>query len=255
MKKIFTLIAVAAMASATMMAQTINNPVGEDGRYIVKYNCEAGAFAAANDMEVDETFVLAVDLTDTWLAEWLKGTPTNPGASRGVAFNNWTNYGDTNGDFRRLKQISGNIWGVTCNYAQLMVNPTEAPKAVMADSVVYVWGQLFGFEYTAENPGIGWWMWDGNPEGVSTQAAGSDCMFTFAPYTGAKTSPDLYADDYADGDIYGFEIKGYAAPCIESTTGIENTELKAKAVKFVENGQLYILSNGVKYNALGAAVK
>ena len=28
-----------------------------------------------------------------------------------------------------------------------------------------------------------------------------------------------------------------------------------KAGKFIENGQLYILHNGVKYNALGAIVK
>lgn len=254
MKKFFTLVAVAAMTSVTMMAHTINNPVGEDGRYIVKYNCAAGAFAASNDMEVDETFVFAVDLTGTWLAEWLTETPQNAGASRGVAFNNWTNYGDTNGDFRRLKQISGNIWGVTCNFAQLMVNPTEAPKAVMADSVVYVYGQLFGFEYTPENPGLGWWMW-GAEAVETTQADGTDCLFTFAPYTGTKTSAELYADDFADGDIYGFELTGYAAPCIDALSAIENTAVKDKAVKFVENGHLYIMSNGVKYNALGEAVK
>ena len=254
MKKFFFFVA-ASLVSASMFAHTLNNPIGNDGRYIVKYDCSAGAFAPSNDMEADETFVFAVDVTGTWLENWLKDTPAAEGASRGIAINNWTNYGDTNGDFRRLKQISGNIWGMTCNFAQVMVNPDEAPKATMQDSVVYVYAQIFGFEYTADNPGAGWWMWADQPVETS-QADGSDCLFAFAPYTGSKTSPDLYADDYADGDIYGFLIKGYAAPCIDGLgEGIENTVVEKKGAKFVENGMLYIMHNGVKYNALGEAVK
>ena len=35
-------------------------------------------------------------------------------------------------------------------------------------------------------------------------------------------------------------------------TAISNTAVESKAVKFFENGQLVILKNGVKYNALGA---
>ena len=54
--------------------------------------------------------------------------------------------------------------------------------------------------------------------------------------------------------MFGFETKGYAAPCALAS-GVENTEIKAKSAKFIENGQLYIISNGVKYNALGAEVK
>ncbi|MBQ8939350.1 MAG: hypothetical protein IJ047_03920 [Paludibacteraceae bacterium] len=37
-------------------------------------------------------------------------------------------------------------------------------------------------------------------------------------------------------------------------TGIDNTNAQTKAVKFFENGQLIILKNGVKYNALGENV-
>ncbi|MBQ6747966.1 MAG: hypothetical protein IJR09_00870 [Paludibacteraceae bacterium] len=36
------------------------------------------------------------------------------------------------------------------------------------------------------------------------------------------------------------------------TTAISNTAVESKAVKFFENGQLVIIKNGVKYNALGA---
>ena len=35
-------------------------------------------------------------------------------------------------------------------------------------------------------------------------------------------------------------------------TAIDNTAVESKAVKFFENGQLVIIKNGVKYNALGA---
>lgn len=252
MKKFFFFVA-ASLVSASMFAHTLNNPIGSDGRYIVKYDCSAGAFAPSNDMEADETFVFAIDVTGTWLENWLKDTPAAEGASRGIAINKWTSQGDVNGDTNRMKQLSGNIWGMTVNYAQIATS--DFSKALMTDSVLYVYAQIFGFEYTAENPGAGWWMWADQPVETS-QADGSDCLFAFAPYTGSKTSPDLYADDYADGDIYGFQIKGYAAPCIDDLgQGIENTLVEKKGAKFVENGMLYIMHNGVKYNALGEAVK
>ena len=251
MKKFFFFVA-ASLVSASMFAHTLNNPIGTDGRYIVKYDCSAGAFAQSNDMEADETFVFAIDVTGTWLENWLKDTPAAEGASRGIAINKWTSQGDVNGDTNRMKQLSGNIWGMTVNYAQIATS--DFSKALMTDSVLYVYAQIFGFEYTAENPGAGWWMWADQPVETS-QADGSDCLFAFAPYTGSKTSPDLYADDYADGDIYGFLIKGYAAPCIDLGQGIENTVVEKKGAKFVENGMLYIMHNGVKYNALGEAVK
>ena len=241
MKKFFFFVA-ASLVSATMFAHTLNNPVGEDGRYIVRYNCAEGAFAKANDMVVDETFVFAIDVTGTWLEEWLKGTPTAEGASRGIAVNSWTNYGQTNGDFRRLKQIDGNIWGMTCNFKQVMIEE-DASKAVMKDSIVYVNAQIFGFEYTNDNPGAGWWMW-ADQEVATSQADGSDCLFAFAPYVEGRTSDELYAG-----------VTGYAAPCLDALQAIDNVEVEKKGAKFIENGMLYIMHNGVKYNALGEMVK
>jgi len=43
------------------------------------------------------------------------------------------------------------------------------------------------------------------------------------------------------------------APSI--TTGFENTENNAKVHKFIKDNQLYILKNGVLYNAMGAIVR
>ena len=229
MKKI-TLIMAAAMVALSASAYTLNNPVGADGRYIVKYDCEQGQFATSNDMELDETFTFAVDVTGTWLEDWLKDTPTAEGASRGVAINKWTSRGDVNGDTNRMKQISGNIWGMTVNYNQIATG--DFSESLKKDSVLYVYAQIFGFEYTADNPGAGWWMWTG--EVATTQADGADCLFTFAPYTGTKTSEELYADDYDNGNIYGFEVTGYAAPCLEEATAVEdlNGNLNVVAVEY-----------------------
>lgn len=41
----------------------------------------------------------------------------------------------------------------------------------------------------------------------------------------------------------------------EEEQGVENTESAVKASKLIENGQVYIIKNGVKYNALGTQVK
>jgi len=42
---------------------------------------------------------------------------------------------------------------------------------------------------------------------------------------------------------------------VENTTNIENVEANEAAVKYIENGKLYIKKNGVIYNVVGAVVK
>lgn len=253
MKKFFFL-AAAALATLTLNAHTLNNPVGEDGRYIVKYDCEKDTWAASNDMEIDETFTFAVDVTGTWLEAFLKETPTAKGASRGVACNFWTSCGDVNGDIKRFKQISGNIWGMTLNLAQAKADAADFSHALMTDSVLYINGQVFCFEYTAEDPGVNWWMWGDAPVEES-MADGSSCLFATAPYTGTKKSEDIYGDEVGEG-IYGFGLKGYAAPCAaEEPQAIENVTLAPKAQKVIENGQIVLINNGVRYNALGSVIE
>ena len=53
-----------------------------------------------------------------------------------------------------------------------------------------------------------------------------------------------------DGDP--FNVTDIVLVMEEEAQGIENTAIEGKAVKFFENGQLVIIKNGVKYNALGA---
>ena len=121
MKKL-TLLSAALLAGGLWCANAqLNNPVGEDGYYIVRWDCANDTWAAANDFEVDETFTIAVDVTGTPLETWLKGTCTDHvGATRAIAINRWSNMGDFGtGDCNRLKQIKGNIYGATYNFAQL----------------------------------------------------------------------------------------------------------------------------------------
>jgi len=255
MKKLFFLAATAMVAMSASAAYTLNNPVGTDGRYKVNYDCATGQFME-NTMEADEAFVFAIDVKGTWLETWLQGTPATEGGSRGVAFNHWTSKGNTHDDFRRLKQISGTIWGCTAAWAQAKEPTADWSEALMKDSVLYAYAQIFGFEYTATEAGAKWWLWDENPIDLTkAPASPDDALFAFAPYTGTKTTDDFYSDDFEEG-IYGFKIKGYAAPCVTLPTGIAEITATANAKKFVENGILYVIdANGVKRSVLGAIVK
>lgn len=199
--------------------------------------------------ETDETVTIAFDITGTSLVDWLKETPEVESASRGIAVNVWTSRGDTQGDVRRVKQINGNVYGMTVNFAQVLVDADKKADVLKTDSILYVYGQIFGFEYTEDNAGAKWYL-----EAGDMAAPGSDCVFATVKYTGTKTSEEFYTDDFEEA-MWGLSVQGYAAPCVVATA-IEDAAVEGgKAGKFIENGQLYILHNGVRYNALGAVVK
>ena len=77
----------------------------------------------------------------------------------------------------------------------------------------------------------------------------------------ATPSVDVVSDTEATLYLYATN-NGYAAytftidPSIADNTAVEDIEaVKVGAEKVIENGQVYILKNGVKYNVLGAEVK
>lgn len=225
MKKI-TLLTISLLITAlALQAQSLNNPKDADGYYIVKWDCSEGAFAASNDIEADETFTFAVDVTGTPFADWLKATPTAAGATRALAINKWTNYGDVSGETNRLKQIGENIYAATWNIIQ-MATTMDVDAATGIDSVVYIYGQVFGFEFTEDNPGAGWWMW---PDGVAAGTAidpGTGAIFKTLPYTGTRTSPEIWSDDYEGGLFLAnnMAVKGYTVPCPQTTGVIDVIE-------------------------------
>jgi hypothetical protein len=229
MKKITILTISLLMIAISSNAQTLNNPTDADGYYIVKWDCSQGAFAASNDLEADETFTFAVDVTGTPFETWLTETPTAAGATRALAINKWTSYGDVSGGTNRLKQISGNVFGATWNLIQ-MASTMDVDKATGTDSILYIYGQVFGFEFTADNPGAGWWMW---PDGMDVVAIdpGTGSIFKTLPYTGTKTSDEFYSDDY-DGGLFlsnNTPEKGYSVPCAQSSATAVTDFIKVEA--------------------------
>lgn len=249
MKKLFLSLAAVAMAAVAMAdVNNLANPVGEDGRYIVKWDCENDAWATSNNFEPGETFVFAVDVTGTVFVDALKEAPA--GGTRAMAANIWTNYGPKNDATNRLKQIKGNIYGATMNFAQMLEahEPGLGATVTANDSIIYAYCQLFMFAYDETEAGLEWYV---NAE--YTIAPGADCLFATLPSTG-KNEEVFYTDDFNEV-MYGMKEAGYAAPCLGDATAVENVATEAHTRKVIENGNLYMIKNGVRYNVLGAIVK
>ena len=201
MKKQLFFVLASILCASVHAAQTLNNPIGADGCYIVKWDCATNSFASGNTFEADETFTFAVDITGTQWVNWLAQNP-----NRGIC-TNFSLSGDgaqniaRDGD--RLFHITGNIYGKTINIAQLALN--WSTPALGTKTAIY--SNLFGFCTNPEE----WWQ---NPSDNIT--GNSDCFFRTAAYTGTHTCPVFYTGDY-DGNIYTWiNQKGYAVPCAVS---------------------------------------
>ena len=59
-------------------------------------------------------------------------------------------------------------------------------------------------------------------------------------------------DTYVAGGINYYKIAATNVASWSAQQGIENADVSVKAVKSFENGQLIVIKNGVRYNALGA---
>ena len=75
----------------------------------------------------------------------------------------------------------------------------------------------------------------------------SDCRFDIA-LTGVTAKTDISVSGYKRFVIWGATYE-------TSATAVEHVEDGAKAVKMMENGQMVIIKNGVKYNALGVKME
>lgn len=240
MKKITLLLTVLFTIALCASAQ-INNPKDADGYYIVKWDCANDTWATSNDIEIDETFTFAVDITGTALEEWVKGTPTTDGGTRGIAINRWTGFGDLKPESNRMKPITGDIYGATWNMVQL-ANTLNVEEATEIGVEAYVTGAIFGFEYTATNAGAQWWI---DPIDLDPFAEdGQQPFFKTLPYTGTKTGGEFYNDDYPGLFEQDFKIAGYAPACASIVTGLKEVQFDAADVVATE---FYTLQ-GVKLN-------
>ena len=80
------------------------------------------------------------------------------------------------------------------------------------------------------------------------------------PLPGKANETDMYPIEltaYSDVVVIRETVGGYILHKIEigQSQDIENTNAEVKTIKRYENGQLVIIKNGVKYNALGAVIE
>lgn len=208
-------------------------PVAADNGYVVQWDCSTNDFhknAAgeyANEMEYNETFVLAVNIEGTDLADWIDRDPTNAGYVRGVAVDFWRVIDNKQfpGSISRLWHIRDHIYGATYNMQQVdeVWHPTTGNQTQFK-------ARIFGFESplgdgcsTATsapssynpNPENNWYQWRGNwREGYCSPKSGTanndfnqaGVFFQFAPFTGAMTSqmpnPMINSISYYQGKPY-----------------------------------------------------
>ena len=217
----------------------LNNPVGPDGYYIVKWDCDAtgpngeqGYWATSNDVEYDETFVLAVDLTGTMYESWVNNPQSRNGVNYPVentivSLNTFrgSKGGNMYKDNRaRLWHIRDNIYGAMYNFAQFeteggWTNTTPALGeqtkiyARMFASATLFSDRCYPIDPTQKKGSIwdyqeNWWC-----------AQDNQPLFVFAPYTGTKTGAAFTTQEMTPGTHIFYDNNhyvvgnGYAAPC------------------------------------------
>ena len=91
-------------------------------------------------------------------------------------------------------------------------------------------------------------------------AAGEKVTLTVTPADGYQIAAVKLDDEslVEEEGVYSFIMPAKAVSVtatFSKATAIDNAEVNEKAVKTIENGQLVIIKNGVRYNAQGAVVK
>lgn len=226
MKKFTVLFAAAALLGGTANAETFGNPKDKDGNYIVKWNPETESFATANDWEIDETFIFAIDVTGTSFETALQSSSRNPAViGRGMAYDLYVTsapegtVGKANID-GRLFHIKGNVYGMVINFFQqhttryaddfLLPNADYTEYGCLELGAVTEWNaNIFPFGWAADNPGAEWW------DAIATPSGG-EFPFASAPYTGTKTSPEFFYGDVTPADycpLKGLDAGAYHSMC------------------------------------------
>lgn len=257
MKK-FTLLCAAFAAAISLNAAQLANPVGTDGRYIVKWDCEAGDFAESNDFEPGETVTIAFDITGTPWEAAIAAAPD--GVTFGLAAHIWTNddntkpkpaAADMDAAAERLVKLADGIYGATYNLARAFGKGAIVENYTRTDEVMYVYGILHVFGFTMVGDKMEDAGWYANDEWVDF-AEGADCVFATLPSTG-RLDAAFNNKDFAYPYTNHLDVANYAAPCVmEGATAMEVVKDVKAAQKMIENGRLILVKDGVRFNALGA---
>ena len=106
---------------------------------------------------------------------------------------------------------------------------------------------------TVSGTASGVWNLDANNHLYTTPASDARylCVYTSSDWRSYKSTSGGYANVTAQ--TLKFYVKSVGGDPI--ATAIDNTAEEAKVVKTIENGQLVIIKNGVKYNAQGTQIR
>lgn len=213
----------------------LNNPIGPDGYYIVKWDCEKNDWADSNDMEYDETFVLAVDLTGTAYASWVSNEQSRNGVTYPVdntivslnTFRGSKGGNEYKDNRARLWHIRGNIYGAMYNFAQFETKEgwTNTTPAIGEETKIYARmfpaATLFSDRCYPIDPSQkkgSYWGYGDYPDRWFS-ATNDKPLFVFAPYTGTKTGAAFTTEEMTPGTHIFYDKdhyvvgNGYAAPC------------------------------------------
>ena len=130
---------------------------------------------------------------------------------------------------------------------------TVVIKQIMVDEAIA--DVMYKITYAAAENGevSGWTVAYPGEEVVMNITSNEGYALTSITYNGTEMAQP------APGAPISFTMPAEAVTVAASfgdiATGIDNTDAAVKAVKVVENGQMFILKGGVKYNAQGAIVK
>ena len=107
---------------------------------------------------------------------------------------------------------------------------------------------------TPSGTATGVWNFDANNHLFATPASDARylCVYTSSDFRTYKSTSGGYAN--VEAQTLKFFVKSIGGDPVVPTA-IENTAAEVKVVKVIENGQMFIIKNGVKYNAQGAVVR
>ena len=153
--------------------------------------------------------------------------------------------------------------------SNIVVEEAECPEPPVAEANYYLVGSMTEWAVVAEDA----YKFVANPEAEGeymlnyTFAEGDKIKVVKVEGEAQTWYPDGMDNEYTVDAAHAGAVIVYFRPAggvegwhygyfyVTEPTGIDNTIVETKAQKMIENGQLIIIKNGVKYNALGTIVR
>lgn len=142
---------------------------------------------------------------------------------------------------------------LTCDSAATLARSVSANNEVVANGKYVVRGYVteIAYAYDASKGNLSVWLAD--------TKTGENTIEAYKAVPVSEVEQTLAVGDYVEvvGDLTKYNTTlEFAAGCsikklANPTTAIDNTTLRTPSVKTIENGQLVIIRDGKKYNAMG----